>query len=66
MRGCVRPRVDVGLAGNTGEYKGSDTMICLLYTSIQTLGVPEIHILNFRKCIQEGTNAVVELSLIHI
>ena len=27
---------------------------------IQTLGVPEIHILNFRKCIQEGTNAVVE------
>ncbi len=26
MRGCVRPRVDVGLAGNTGAYKVSDTM----------------------------------------
>ncbi len=35
MRGCVRPRVDVGLAGNTGAYKGSDTMIdfCFLFNT---------------------------------
>lgn len=36
MRGCVRPRVDVGLAGNTGAYKGPDTMtdFCFLFNTV--------------------------------